>query len=72
VEAHRDGRQKGHSSAEENGEEVKRNGAKDDGLSADKSQALQSLMEAAPRGRYPVLEHVVDLVITDRVELAST
>ena len=68
VQAYGDGRQKGHGPAEEHREQVKGDGAQDDRLGADKPQAFQRFVEAAPGGGYPVLEDVVHLVVTDRVE----
>jgi hypothetical protein len=62
VQAHSNGGQKGHGSTEEHCKKVEGNGAEDDRLGADKPQALESLVQTAPGGGYPVLEHVVDLL----------
>lgn len=62
MQAYGDGGQKGDSSAEEHREQVKRNGAEDDGLSANEPKALERLMKTAASGWYPVLEDVVNLV----------
>ena len=71
VQAHGDGGQQRHRPAEEHGEKSREMAPRTYRLGPDKPQALQRLVEAASGGGYPVLEHVVHLVVADRTGGAS-